>query len=179
MEASEILFTPGFWNKIHVLFHVSYTPQRFLFIFFPFPFLDIDVFQNFYVAFPLSLPLYTPPSPLPSSWNVILSMKYDGQLKRPWWSIALLDFHSCQWQKLTNSDIEVPECVSLWWLVLCGIAKVWVSHPTCVPTWFFTQNQLQKSTWKIPKHSTTEALKKWRGGLCACVQVCGFFMHSW
>lgn len=150
MGASETLFTPGFWNKIDVLFHIFYTPQMFLFIFFPFPFLDIDIFQNFYVAFPPSLSPLSRLSP-PPSWNVILSMKYGSELKCPWWSIALLDFHSRQWQKLTNSDIGVPECASPLWLVLSGLFQVGVSHPTCVQTQLQTKNQLQKSAGRSLK----------------------------
>lgn len=145
-------------------------PKRFfLLFFFPFPFLDIDIFQNFYVAFPPSLYPLSRLSP-PPSWNVILSMKYGGELKCPWWSIALLDFHSCQWQKLTNSDIGVPECASPLWLVLSGLFQVGVSRPTCVQT-VIDQEPTSKERRKIPENSTTDSLKKQKG-LCACARLC-------
>lgn len=126
------------------------------FLFFSFPISGHWYISDFYVAFPPSLHLF---SLLPSSWNVILSIKYDGKPECPWWSIALLAFHSCQWQKLTNSDIEVPECVCPVWLVLSGIFKVWVTHLTSVQTEFHTKNQLQKSARKIAKNSTADSLK--------------------
>lgn len=156
------------WDRYFISCFLNSPKVSFYFIF-PFLLLDIDIFQNFYVAFPPSLHLF---SRYPSfrSWNVILSVKYGGKLKCPWWSIALLGFHSCQWQKLTNSDIGVPESISLLWFVLSGVFKVWVPHPTSVQMQFHSRKQLQKSARKIPKNSATVHLRMKR----SCVYVCVF-----
>lgn len=149
MGASEILFTPGFWNKIDILFHVFKILQRFLFLFF---FYSFSISGHWYISELLCgfLPSLLPSSP---SWNVILSMKYDGELKCPWWSIARLDFYSLQWQKLTNSDIGVPECISPLWLVLSGIIKVWSPSPHLCPNTVscqeVTSNECQEDPWKL------------------------------
>lgn len=141
-------------------------------------------FFFFFFSFPISGHWYIsellcgfPPSLFPSSpsWNVILSMKYDGELKCPWWSIVGLDFYSHQWQKLTNSDIGVPEHVSPLWLVLSGIFKVWVPHPTYDHS-ITPRSNFKRVSGRSLKMQLQVHLRMKISGLHACLRACMFIL---
>ena len=146
---------------------LSFNPPATLpYLFFPFPFLDIDIFQNFYVAFSPSLHLFSPLLSFPS-WNVILLIKYDRKLKCLWWSIALLDFHSCQWLKLTNSETGISECFSPLGLVLSGILEVWVPHSS-LQSVSHQESTSKECQQRSLKSSTADALENEKKP-CVCV----------
>ena len=102
------------------------------------------------------------------SWNVILLIKYDRKLKCLWWSIALLDFHSCQWLKLTNSETGIPECFSPLGLVLSGILEVWVPHSSSLQSVSHQESTSKECQQRFLKNSTADALKNEKK-LCICV----------
>lgn len=153
--------------------------------FFFFFFLSLSHFWTL-IYFRTFMWLSSLPFPSSPSWNVILSMKYDGELKCPWWSIAGLDFHSHQWQKLTNSDIGVPEHVypcGLCFLAYlkCGSLTPPLTKHNPTPRGNFTRVSRRSLKTQPQGHLKMKisclhvcVCVRARARMCVCVCVCSY-----